>query len=156
MISCSSSAGANFSIGTFAGTVVFYSAWNIQFYTADQFTTALLWVSVFFLVFAAMPFALILGEREGSSSSASTAIVAVALGNAAAYSFAVWDLVHHLWTDRQTAAAATSLGVLYFVMAYLLSRSSVADVAAEVHAAISFVSYSCQVRPVWEHSVPRS
>jgi len=123
-------------IGSFVGTVIFYSAWNARFYTGDQFTTALLWVAVFFLVFAAMPFALIRGEREGSSSSASTPIVAVALGNAAAYSFAVWGLVHNLWPDRQIAEAAAALGVLYFVMAYLLGKASFDDVVAETHAAI--------------------
>src|SRR5205085_10838206 len=37
-------------IGCYAGTLFLYSAWHSQFYTADQFSTALVAVSVLFVI----------------------------------------------------------------------------------------------------------
>jgi uncharacterized membrane protein len=123
-------------MGSFLGTVVYYCAWNSHFYTVDQFTTAFLWVTAFFILFASTPFSLLLGEHRNSSSSAASVTLIVVLFNATAYSSEVWQLVHHLWTDGSTAAGAAGLGTLYFVLWYVLNQTEIEVEVAEVHAAI--------------------
>jgi uncharacterized membrane protein len=94
-------------IGSFAGTLILYSSWHSSFYTADQFSTALIAVSVVFAAFALAPFA-------SGQVPTSAAIPILALLNAATYFFEVWELFEHKAESHQAAIAAVALGSLYF------------------------------------------
>src|SRR5206468_7686603 len=115
-------------IGSYAGTVLLYSAWHSRFYAPDQFSTALVSVSVVFAVFALTPF---LDQRDRNAR----AVVFLALVNAATYFFEVWELFEHSAETRQAAIAAVSLGCVYFLIAGRLTNRSPA-VTGQVHWAI--------------------
>ena len=114
-------------IGSYIGTLILYSSWHSSFYTADQFSTALVAVSVVFAAFALAPFA--------SGPVAKSAIPILALLNAATYFFEVWELFEHRAESYQAAIAAVALACLYFLIAYKL-RDRVTAATADVHWAI--------------------
>jgi uncharacterized membrane protein len=114
-------------IGSFIGTVLFYSSWNVRFYSTDQFTVALVSVTAFFLIFAATPFV-----QRGRL----TVISALALANAAAYFFEAWQLFYGAVTNRQSAGAAVVLAAFYFLMAAFLNKTSADAVITNVHWSI--------------------
>ena len=116
-------------IGSYFGTLFLYSAWHNRFYTVDQFSTALLSISVMFATFALAPF---VDKRDRDLK----AILLLVLLNAATYFFEVWELFEHAAQSGQAAMAAIGLACLYFVMGYLLANGST-TVSRQVHWAIA-------------------
>jgi uncharacterized membrane protein len=114
--------------GSYVGTLLLYSAWHSNYYTPDQFQVAIASVSAAFLVFALTPF---IDRRERDTNG----IMIVALANAAAYFFEVWELFEHASESREAALAAAGLGCLYFAASYALTISAPAAIA-QLHAAI--------------------
>jgi uncharacterized membrane protein len=130
-------------IGSYAGTLILYSSWHSSFYTADQFSTALVAVSVVFAVFAFAPF----GSGRVPTSAA---IPILALLNSATYFFEVWELFEHKGESHQAAIAAVALGCLYFLIAYKL-RDRVTVATADVHWAIG-AAFLVAAVPIGMHS----
>ena len=116
-------------IGSYFGTLFLYSAWHSRFYTVEQFSTALLSISVVFMAFALAPF---VDKRDRDLK----AILLLVLLNAATYFFEVWELFEHTAQSRQAAMAAVGLACVYSVMGYLLADGSAA-ITREVHWAIA-------------------
>jgi uncharacterized membrane protein len=114
-------------IGSFAATVIFYSSWNVRFYTSDQFAVALVSITAFFFIFAAAPFV-----KKGRH----TALIVLALANAAAYFFEVWQVFYYAVSNRESAAAAVALGSFYFLMAAILSKTLADAVMSNLHSSI--------------------
>jgi uncharacterized membrane protein len=130
-------------IGSFAGTLVLYSSWHSTFYTPEQFSTALIAISVVFAAFALVPFA-------SGQVPTSAAIPILALLNAATYFFEVWELFEHKAESYQAAIAAVALGCLYFLIAYKL-RGRVTLATADIHWAIG-AAFLVAAVPIGMHS----
>jgi uncharacterized membrane protein len=130
-------------IGSYVGTLILYSLWHSSFYTADQFSTALVAVSAVFAPFALAPFAY-------GPVPTSAAIPILALLNAATYFFEVWELFEHKAERHQAAIAAVALGCLYFLIASKLRRH-VTVATVDVHWAIGAAFLMVAV-PIGMHS----
>jgi uncharacterized membrane protein len=111
-------------IGSYIGTLILYAAWHATFYTTDQFSTALISTSALFAMFALVPFV-----TRYHPASFQTSLLA--LLNAAAYFFEVWELFEHTSDAGRAAIAAVALACLYFLMAYAL-RTRI-GVMADIH-----------------------
>src|ERR1041385_755852 len=116
-------------VGSYFGTLFLYSGWHSRFYTADQFPTALLAISVAFLTFALAPFI----DKRDRDLKADLLLV---LLNAATYFFEVWELFEHTAASRQAALGAVGLACLFSVMGFLLADAA-STVTRQVHWAIA-------------------
>ena len=112
-------------LGSYLGSAILYSAWHARYYTADQFWTAFVAASAVFAVFAIAPFL----DRDPRDSNG---ILFLALANACAYFFEVWELFDHAGATRQAAIAAVAFGCFYFLIAHQLKHRAPA-VTTQVH-----------------------
>jgi uncharacterized membrane protein len=118
-------------VGSYAGTLILYWVWHSRFYTPAQLPIALTSVSVAFIAFGLTPFL----DRRGRESRDSNTVLLIALVNAGAYFFEVWEVLDHASATRESAGAAVLLGVLYLVAAELLQDRAPAT-TAQLHAAV--------------------
>src|ERR1051326_1040708 len=116
-------------IGSYFGTLFIYSAWHNRFYTAAQFPTALLAISVAFMTFALAPF---IDKRDRDLK----AILLLVLLNAATYFFEVWELFEHSAQSKQAAMGAVGLACLFSVIGFSLADGR-STVTRQVHWAIA-------------------
>ncbi|MGH9587042.1 MAG: DUF2339 domain-containing protein [Acidobacteriaceae bacterium] len=66
-------------LGSFAGTVFFFVAWSLRFYSSSEFALTTFFLSVFFLVFALAPHLVRLNQKAESGSFATRDVIALVL-----------------------------------------------------------------------------
>jgi uncharacterized membrane protein len=104
-------------LASFIGTTLLFGAWAASYYTEDQLGTTLAFASFFFLLYAAAPF---LG-RKAAVEGQNPNMVALALGNAAAYFAAsYWMLDEHY--RMELAWLTVAVAALFFVLTRALQK----------------------------------
>jgi uncharacterized membrane protein len=100
----------------FAGTVFFFAAWSMQYYSSDQFGTTAFFLACFFLIFAWAPRLVRLREEGGSGASWDhLALVVVPLANGA-----LGFLGFYLMLENAGSSSAEPWVAVAFAAFYLL------------------------------------
>jgi uncharacterized membrane protein len=105
--------------GGFVGTLLLFAGWAQAYYSDSEFSTTVLFATVFFLMFAATPF---VGYGETSrGQSQQWMIAALQVLNATAY-FAALILMMEVQQREMLAWMTFSVGAFYFVLSRAVLR----------------------------------
>jgi len=133
-------------LGSFAGTLLLFSAWAVSYYTEPQLLTTVIFASLFFLLYVPAPF---IGAAPPRRQNA-TELVLVTIANPAAYFIACYLMMerdYRLPLVWLTLAAA----VLYFVLLRPLRRREQPDTPLfeplYLAVAIGFITVAIPLKP---------
>ncbi|HEY1500532.1 MAG TPA: DUF2339 domain-containing protein [Acidobacteriaceae bacterium] len=110
----------------FAGTVFFFAAWAMQYYSSDQFGTTAFFLACFFLIFAWAPRLVRLREEGGSGASWDhLALVVVPLANAALGFLAFYLMLENAGSSSAEPWVAVAFAGFYLLLLQFPARGAV-------------------------------
>lgn len=128
----------------FAGTVFFFSAWAVQYYSVDQFGTTAIFLGCFFLIFAWAP-RLVRLREDGGGSGASwdhLALVVVPLANAGLGFLGFYLMLENAGSSSAEPWVAVAFAAFYLLLLRLPARGAIqgsAEATKALHLTIAVV-----------------
>lgn len=117
--------------GALIGTIVLYTGWYVSFYSRDQLAPTLVFLALFFAVFAACPIIATLAPAR-SMSEISRTLIFVALANAAACFLAVYVILEDVSSSALAGIAVMLAGVYLLLRRQIQTGYASDDVNARV------------------------
>jgi uncharacterized membrane protein len=115
-------------LGSQIGTFLLYAAWHDRFYSADQFQTALITITLFFAFYALAP---MMARRFADSD----VVLLLMMANASVYFFEVDELFIHRGSTRPVAIVAVALAAVFLLIARQLR--GFATISMRLHEAVA-------------------
>ncbi|HEX4311709.1 MAG TPA: DUF2339 domain-containing protein [Acidobacteriaceae bacterium] len=127
----------------FAGTVFFFAAWAMQYYSSDQFGTTAFFLACFFLIFAWAPRLVRLREEGGSGASWDhLALVVAPLANAGLGFLGYYLMLDSAGSKTTAPWVAVAFAAFYLLLLRFPARGAIhgsAEATLALHLTIAVV-----------------